>query len=137
MATSNNRIYHLQYSSAQIAASVGKGPIVQLGDDGKQTWWVWSIADMAYRDTGVVQQTDATNIMGQVKGTFPEIFKESGSWSELSEYDGLKVQYGSDIRTLSQLQGGSAVVYESYPYGTQQKSGTVTISGYVRLGIKS
>lgn len=54
MATSNDRIYHLQYSSAQIAAAIGKGPVVQLDDDGRQTWWVWSIADMAYRDTGVV-----------------------------------------------------------------------------------
>lgn len=47
-------IHNLQYSSKQIAAAVGKGPIVQLGADGRQTWWVWDIAGMKYTDTGVV-----------------------------------------------------------------------------------
>lgn len=47
-------IYNLQYSSKQIAAAVGKSPIVQLSADGRQTWWIWDIAEMRYTDTGVV-----------------------------------------------------------------------------------
>lgn len=47
-------IYNLQYSAAQIAAAVGKSPVIQLSEDGRQTWWVWDIAAMKYTDTGVV-----------------------------------------------------------------------------------
>lgn len=47
-------IYHLPYSSKQIAAAVGKSPIIALSEDGNQTWWIWDIGAMAYTDTGVV-----------------------------------------------------------------------------------
>ena len=47
-------IYNLQYSSKQIAAAVGKSPVVQLSEDSRQTWWIWDIASMSYKDTGVV-----------------------------------------------------------------------------------
>lgn len=47
-------IKQLQYSSVQIAAAIGKGPIVKMSEDGRQTWWVWDVAAMAYTDTGVV-----------------------------------------------------------------------------------
>ena len=47
-------IYNLQYSSKQIAAAVGKSPVVQLSEDRRQTWWIWDIASMSYKDTGVV-----------------------------------------------------------------------------------
>lgn len=47
-------IYKLQYSSKQIAAAVGKGPVVRPSEDGRKTWWVWNIAEMKYVDTGEV-----------------------------------------------------------------------------------
>lgn len=47
-------IKHLQYSSEQIAAAVGKSPVIQSSADGRQTWWIWDIAEMKYIDTGVV-----------------------------------------------------------------------------------
>lgn len=46
-------VYESQYTPEQIEASIGKGPVVQNG-----TWWVWSVADSAYQDTGV----EATSI---------------------------------------------------------------------------
>lgn len=46
-------VYESQYTPEQIEASIGKGPIVKNG-----TWWVWSVADSAYQDTGV----EATSI---------------------------------------------------------------------------
>ena len=46
-------VYESQYTPEQIEASIGKGPIVENG-----TWWVWSVADSAYQDTGV----EATSI---------------------------------------------------------------------------
>ena len=47
-------IDNLQYSSKQIAAAVGISPVVQLSEDSRQTWWIWDIASMSYKDTGVV-----------------------------------------------------------------------------------
>lgn len=47
-------IKNLDYSSKQIAAWVGKSVIIQLSEDGRQTFWVWDIASMSYKDTGVV-----------------------------------------------------------------------------------
>ncbi len=46
-------VYESQYTPEQIEASIGKGPVVENG-----TWWVWSVADSAYQDTGV----EATSI---------------------------------------------------------------------------
>lgn len=53
MATPENKVLRLQYTSAQIAAAVGKSPIIKLNTDGKQTLWIWDIAEMEYKDTGV------------------------------------------------------------------------------------
>lgn len=54
MLKNEDAVYHLQYTAAQIAAATGKSPIIQLSEDGRQTWWIWDITAMAYKDTGVV-----------------------------------------------------------------------------------
>lgn len=54
MLLKEDRIYHLPYSAEQIAAAVGKTPVIMDDGKGNKTWWLWDIGSMAYEDTGMI-----------------------------------------------------------------------------------
>ena len=68
--------YDSQYTPEQIEAAIGKGPIVQNG-----TWWVWSVADSAYQDTGVSAVPGpgsiATEMLADGAVTWPKLAPET------------------------------------------------------------
>lgn len=68
--------YESQYTPEQIEAAIGKGPIVQNG-----TWWVWSVVDSAYQDTGVYAAPGPGSIVTEMLAdgavTWPKLAPEA------------------------------------------------------------
>lgn len=103
-------IYNLQYSSKQIAAAVGKSPIVQLGSDGRQTWWVWDIAGMKYTDTGVVAY------LGDINEAKTSADRAAASAVAAREAAQEAAQSAADAREHSGSGGGEAEPNELEDY---------------------
>lgn len=91
--------YDSGYTPEQIEESIGKGPIVQNG-----TWWVWSVADSAYQDTGV----EATSIPSNPNILLNADFRRPVNRQGKLEYVGSG--YAIDRWKLNISSGGSASV---------------------------
>lgn len=103
-------IEHLDYSSKQIAAWVGKSVIIQLSEDGRQTFWVWDIASMSYKDTGVVAY------LGDINEAKTSAARAEASAAAAREAAKEAAESAADAREHSRGEGGGAEPNELEDY---------------------
>lgn len=114
-------IYNLGYSSQQIAAAVGKSPIVQLSEGGRQTWWIWDIASMSYKDTGVVAY------LGDINEAKTSAARAEASATAAREAAKEAAESAADAREHSGGGGGGAEPNELEDY--EMETGTFKNAG--------
>ncbi len=116
-------IYNLQYSSKQIAAAVGKSPIVQLSEDGRQTWWIWDIASMSYQDTGVVAY------LGDINEAKTSAARAEASATAAREAAKEAAESAADARKHSSSEGGGGGAEPNELEDYEMETGTFKNAG--------
>lgn len=120
----NDRIYHLQYTAAQIAAAVGKGPIIQTNEAGDKTWWLWDIADMTYKDTGV------TAYLGDIDDATRAAARAEAAVTLAREYAEEAAASAADAREHGGGGGGGYTPHELEDYEAEVGSFVNTGAGW-------